>query len=327
MTVGIRKRLKTRNTWRQYGKLDAIERGVTFISCRDSEHITYGLESVRWRIDARFDVCRKNGKAYEKPEAWDSVCYFNHSREAVDCGLIEALGICVKKRMSRDGDVTIRCINIISSLLRGCSWIDDGEVCEEKAVNLLVLVISKVVGCDLVSTLLLVIEKLYNKCGKVNRELVIESMAVLSLMVSLSQKYKTSSVILDPRKEFVIVDAVEHQLTIQQRGLEAFPIITDGCVILEAYVCAHPLLRRNRTCKLIRTLLVDVYSLFYPEPYYFIWAIAVLDVLMKTEINCVHFENEAFFILKFLKNHNTNSQRIVYKELETLLYKSYVNKN
>ena len=127
---------------------------------------------------------------------------------------------------------------------------------------------------------------------------------------------------LDASKEFVIVDAVDQQLSIQPRGPSAFPIVTNGLKILIAFIRMYPELRRNSTCKLIHRLLVDVYDMFYPLPFYFSSAIAVLDILLESDMNAVHFHNRALFIYNcLLKYHSScQKQRKVYQDLEKLLF-------
>ena len=74
---------------------------------------------------------------------------------------------------------------------------------------------------------------------------------------------------------------------------------------------------------MIHKLLVDVYSLFVPRPYYFGCAAAVLDLLVKDEKNLVHFKNRSMLIRGFVvshkKEHSGVSGIVVYKELESTL--------
>jgi hypothetical protein len=125
---------------------------------------------------------------------------------------------------------------------------------------------------------------------------------------------------LDKTKEFAVVDAIEKQLAVKQRGEEAFRIVTCGCVILRAFVTLYPNLRRNCTCQVIHKLLVDVYDLFCPLPYYFPVAIDVLDALLKNEMNIIHYENRALFIYKCLIKHKNMSKQFDYEQLESILY-------
>ena len=92
-------------------------------------------------------------------------------------------------------------------------------------------------------------------------------------------------------------------------------------MVLHGFVRLCPDLRRNRTLKIIHRLLVDVYSLFEPYPYHFCAAIPVLDELLKSEMNYVHFENRSPFIYKCVKEYNTKqNQKVLYNKLETTLY-------
>ena len=317
----VKRKKKNENTSRKIVKLGVIERHIHFIRQKDYRYVTHGLETIRWRTDRTFEVMKDNGKPYKKPDDWDGETYFKHATESVEHGVVEAIAVCLKKRMLSDTNITMLCLNLFAELLKGYSWIDDGVVSQEDETSYFGLVRKKGIGCDMVSTLLLLVEKMDKKSGSVHRDIVTESMVILSKLVSHKHELEEVVLNLDAAKEFVIVEAIDQQLSIQPRGPMAFPIVTKGLKILIAFIRMYPELRRNSTCKLIHRLLVDVYDIFYPLPFYFSSAIAVLDVLLQNDMNAVHFQNRALLIYNFLlKYHSSYEKQRIYKDLEKLLF-------
>lgn len=225
--------------------------------------------------------------------------------------------------MNRHVDITMLCLNVLYAILDGSSWKGDSVISENHEKNFDILVRNKCIGCDMVNTLLSVMETKYMLSGNINREMLIESMRLLSFLLYLDEKpsIAITTDVMDVTKEFIVVSTIDHQLNIQERGPDALPIVMYGCEILVQYVRLFPDLRRNCTCRLIHRLLVDVYSIFVPEPYYFPCAIAVLNELLKNDMNLDHFQVRSTLIHKFLQKHNNSgfSERIVYKNLEEKL--------
>ena len=262
-------------------EITVTERNVSFIGHKWKYFVTAGLRLVRVRIDDSYTVFDEKGRQKKRPEFWNgSQFFFDGAKEVVSFGVLEAIGSCLKKYMLWDVDITLQCLNVVYALLDGSSWKTDEEISEEEETKFFHLVRRKCIGCDMVNTLLTFVEKTHKKAGSLNRETLIAAMRVMSILLSVGDE-PTIVINMDAAKEFAVVSTIEHQLDIQQRGPIAYPIVSYGCEILLQFLRMFPDLRRNCTCQVIHRLLVDVYSLFVPEPYYFSEAIAVLNELLK----------------------------------------------
>ena len=210
-------------------------------------------------------------------------------------------------------------LNLLSVLFDGRTWNGEGSIPEEDESNYFSLLKRKSCECNMLSVLLLIIEK---RCVYPDHRSILIDAFTLSSKIILDNVSVPAVIAtnMDPTKEFIVVNAIDHQLSMKERGPDAYGIVAYGCVLLEWFVRLYPCLRRNSTCKIIHRLLVDVYSLFVPQPYYFVNAIPVLDQLLKNEMNYVHFQHRSFFIYKFVKEHNSNSNnKLHYKDLESTL--------
>jgi hypothetical protein len=256
-------------------KCDVIEVCIKWVVHARRSCVIFGLDTLLWRLDA---ACHE---VVKKDPDWDDEHYFSEATKAINGGVIEAIETCLKKRMVVDKEVTLRCLNILASVMKGRSW--DGFCLEERAHDFSKQIRTKAVACNLVNTVLLLLEKTVKAKG--SQSILIEAFGVLSDVLSRDH-LSTLSVNIDASKEFVIVEAMENQLAIEHHGLETYRLIKNGCMILEAFIRLHPGLRRNTTCRLIRKLLVEVYDVYYALPYHFIYAIAVLDVLWYKVVCC-----------------------------------------
>ena len=306
---------------RKLPKMHLIERNVKYITHKFEVFANFGLDTIRINVDDRFNLFDKDGK-YEKKPKMSGRYHFDRATEAVNFGVVEAIVLCLKKNMFRHVDMTLRCVNVVYVLLDGSSWKGHHEVSDDDGSSFFQLVRNKCFYLDMVNVLLGFVEKTYMKCGSINREALITAMHVLSVLFSVDET-PANAMKMDTAKEFAVVSTLNHQLDIQQRGPNACNVVTYGCEILVQFVRMFPDLRRNCTCTLIHRLLVDVYNIFVPEPYYFAEAIAVLDELLKNDMNLNHFRLRSDLILGFLLKHNNSGipERIVYKDLEETLYK------
>jgi hypothetical protein len=153
-------------------KLDTVVRNLKLLKHTFHQYVVYGLDSIRFNVDSRFELFNDRGAKEVKPPESDFSFYFTRAKEIVDHGIIEAITQCLKKHMLVHAEITIRCLHVLSALLDGRSWI--GEIAPEEEDKLFLNVRNRVIECDLVNMLLLYVEK------KNEKHIVIEAMTVLS---------------------------------------------------------------------------------------------------------------------------------------------------
>ena len=310
-----------RKKYRKIVSMNSIERDVLLILHRNAKFVRIGLETVRFNLEPRYALLDHRGREISKPDECECLLYFNKAKRVVELNVIETIAKCLKKRLS-DEEISFCCVNVLSALLHGEDWfVDEQEVTQKDFNALFDKIRNQILQNDLVNVLLLFLQKL-NESND-NQRNIIPTMDVLASI--LSRKNPVPLIMyVDAAKEFEIVSAMEKQVSIEQRGYNTCMIVKHGCTILECFIVLYPILSRNRTCCIIQTLLVKVYNYLYPYPYYMSCAAPVFELLLKDNKNANQLKRSVSVIYNFVKKYNdecaSKNRRIIYGELETLLF-------